>query len=427
MSSRPARASSPINSTAGALTATPSPTAITLAHCWLAVAPPSPNGCCATLFDVDALSANDVWAVGQLLSSPAASIVLHWDGDEWTNLPLPPYDDRLAAVEAISPDDVWAFSWETSALHWDGSQWTLIPGPGGDFGEVVAVAPNDIWIISTGPCSQSSVCSNIWHWDGSGWDESFSRPCEGTCQNTLHIVGPNDIRASSHSTDFQETGWMARWDGTQWTDITDDTIRAAGGIHAMAGTSANDLWVSADLGFLHWNGAAWTTYPGFGIVVRDMEASSPYDVWAVGGNLILHWDGIQWGRSENPPGQSSVLGVAAIDADEAWAVGGSNRPNHYGMGIAHYSTDCIPECGPGWHVVTSPATSILRGVAAISSNDVWAVGIDYYGSLDQMLIEHWDGTAWSVVHQSQHWHAVQRAQCGSRDLEQRRMGGGCLS
>ena len=41
--------------------------------------------------------------------------------------------------------------------------------------------------------------------------------------------------------------------------------------------------------------------------------------------------------------------------------------------------------------------AIIRDMAAISSNDVWAVGEYWNGSIYQTLIEHWDGTAWSVV------------------------------
>src|SRR5262245_58405360 len=55
-----------------------------------------------------------------------------------------------------------------------------------------------------------------------------------------------------------------------------------------------------------------------------------------------------------------------------------------------------------WTVVASPNASPgnnqLNGAATISANDVWAVG-SAENSLgnDQLLAEHWDGTAWTVV------------------------------
>src|SRR5205085_8696320 len=43
------------------------------------------------------------------------------------------------------------------------------------------------------------------------------------------------------------------------------------------------------------------------------------------------------------------------------------------------------------------STSWLGGVAAVSANDVWAVG--YSGCCDRAnsLIEHWDGSTWKIV------------------------------
>ena len=53
-----------------------------------------------------------------------------------------------------------------------------------------------------------------------------------------------------------------------------------------------------------------------------------------------------------------------------------------------------------WKVVSSPNAGIsdqLNAVVAISTTDVWAVG-DYVNSsnVQQTLIEHWDGTQWSI-------------------------------
>jgi len=63
-----------------------------------------------------------------------------------------------------------------------------------------------------------------------------------------------------------------------------------------------------------------------------------------------------------------------------------------------------------WQIVPSPAIDVsqstfgakLNAVGAVSATDVWAVG---YGPplpgeprfVKRTLIEHWDGTAWSIV------------------------------
>src|SRR6266699_2728951 len=62
----------------------------------------------------------------------------------------------------------------------------------------------------------------------------------------------------------------------------------------------------------------------------------------------------------------------------------------------------VAQAQAAWSVVPSPSpgpsVNDLNGVASVSANDVWAVGdfINASGS-KQTLIEHWDGTSWSVV------------------------------
>src|SRR5262249_47331851 len=58
-------------------------------------------------------------------------------------------------------------------------------------------------------------------------------------------------------------------------------------------------------------------------------------------------------------------------------------------------------CGLAWRVVASPNssanTNILFGAAATSPSDVWSVGTYYDQNFTaQSLIEHWDGSAWTV-------------------------------
>jgi hypothetical protein len=57
-----------------------------------------------------------------------------------------------------------------------------------------------------------------------------------------------------------------------------------------------------------------------------------------------------------------------------------------------------------WRIIPSPNSGatdydVLNGVAAISPNDVWAVGnfMSTGGTGQQSLIEHWDGVQWRIV------------------------------
>src|SRR5207248_7564803 len=92
-----------------------------------------------------------------------------------------------------------------------------------------------------------------------------------------------------------------------------------------------------------------------------------------------------------------LQGVAAVSSKNVWAVGfymSSNGGWRQPL-IEHWN-------GTAWSIVPIPnpsSDSRLYGVAAVSSNDIWAVG--YYWDDDHIsihtLVEHWDGTAWSIV------------------------------
>src|SRR5437867_209248 len=60
------------------------------------------------LVGVDAVAANDVWAVG---SFSGGTLTLQWIGSAWSIVPSPNvkgYDSQLSGVAAISSNDVWA-------------------------------------------------------------------------------------------------------------------------------------------------------------------------------------------------------------------------------------------------------------------------------------------------------------------------------
>src|SRR6185437_11881171 len=72
-------------------------------------------------------------------------------------------------------------------------------------------------------------------------------------------------------------------------------------------------------------------------------------------------------------------------------------------GLAPAGAAAAAACLPGTGVQpVSPGTedNRLQGVAVLSACDAWAVGFesgDRGDNPDQSLIEHWDGTSWTVV------------------------------
>jgi hypothetical protein len=140
--------------------------------------------------------------------------------------------------------------------------------------------------------------------------------------------------------------------------------------------------------------------------LHGVAAAAENDAWAVGTvyadntftrsrTLIEHWDGTRWSvvKSPNPSASINILeAVAAVSANDVWAVG---------IGITGFSTTPLIEHwnGIGWSIVANPGTTVggLAGVVVVSANDVWAVGTGRTGDEDSTLTLHWNGAAWSLV------------------------------
>ena len=112
-----------------------------------------------------------------------------------------------------------------------------------------------------------------------------------------------------------------------------------------------------------------------------------------------YWNGSQWSlvKSQAIAGFSSLAGVAAISANDIWAVGGQGSDTRQVL-IEHWN-------GAQWSMVagennSNADNSTLSGVVAVSPTDVWAVGSSPEGGrlLGPTLTEHWNGKQWSLVH-----------------------------
>lgn len=146
---------------------------------------------------------------------------------------------------------------------------------------------------------------------------------------------------------------------------------------------------------------------GYANALRAVAATSPSDVWAVGDSqaslgdttqtIILHRDQTGWTTSPSPTILGSLFAVSALNNHEAWAVG-------LNVGGAGSNGALIEQWdGASWHLAAPGAATTgdnysLSSVAAVSHNDVWAVG-HYLGErgFPQTLIEHWNGSTWSIV------------------------------
>jgi hypothetical protein len=355
-------------------------------------APPSsdPSSTENLLFGVSAVSATDVWAVGDYIDDGTGhrnTLILHWDGGAWTQIPSPnpsPGFNELFAVSADSATDAWAVGdfRDISTdhlipliLHWDGDAWSQVSSPNPQPGKIAhtlygvsADSSADAWAVGYYWSKTALTYKTMtFHWDGAAWSMEKS-PNPGTVADYLQGV------SAVSSTDV-------------WAAGRQDTVIAGRGYTRSL--------------LLHWNGTAWSTVTGLGVkkapdFLYGVSALSSTDAWAAGvkstTTLILHWNGAGWRRVPSPtPSGSDVRnaalrGVSAESATDAWAVAWNSF-------IVHWD-------GSSWSRVSAPnpgTGGYLFGVSTLSTTNAWAAGYYTDGVTTYTLILRWNGTAWTMT------------------------------
>ena len=313
--------------------------------------------------------------------------------------------------------------------------WHIVPSPNPEVISVLegvtALSKQDIWTVGGhNDFNNTHHLTLAENWNGSKWN--VSPTVDKSSENELlavSAVSANDVWAVGTYQKGSTPGksLTEHWNGTNWQVIPSPNVAGKENwLSAVAAHSSNDVWAvgytEVNLGNYqtlteHWNGSKWSIVPSpnvgsVGDALYGVVDVSSKDIWAVGDDsvnfstsqtLILHWDGTQWRVVTSPsiPSQVNQLsGISAISSQDIWTVGSAtdNGSGAVQTLIEHWD-------GTQWTIVPSPnpgggQTPIngLMSVAAVSSTNVWAVGYQQNarGTLRTLTV-HWDGTQWSAV------------------------------
>jgi hypothetical protein len=412
---------------------------------WSIVSSPNPGTKRNKLWGVTCNSTSDCWTVGIYRNTTGSThtLIEHWDGTAWSVVTSPntsvSQQNDLYSVTCASSSDCWAVgNYFTSGIsqtlteHWDGASWSIVISPNtattqnNFLNGVTCNSAIDCWTVgyydsgafdATGnPISQTL----IERWNGAAWLVTPS-PNSSTAE-TNYLLGVDCASASlcwavgyNFGANPDQTAVIERWNGTVWTMVAAPSSNPvqANQLNAVVCPTNSQCWAvgssDAQLALTEkWDGTSWSIVSspsaaggGSDNRLNDVACSSASDCWAVGRDSLgesyfQHWDGASWTRFYAPitiPFTfKSLSGVTCISAADCWAVGDANDANDVDQGlIEHWD-------GSSWTVVTSPIVgsgSALADVACTSTANCWAVG--YQTTPTQTLIEHWNGVAWTVV------------------------------
>jgi hypothetical protein len=320
------------------------------------------------LATIAAVSPTDVWALG---TEPVSDVVVdqpiaeHWDGSSWQRVPIPKpksADEAYLVDTAVaSATDIWAVGYwagsgprgyRTLVEHWDGTAWKIVRSPsplaGSLLNGVTAVSAQDAWAVGRTVTkfrpshpSTTPVQTLVLHWNGAVWKRVKSpSPTASNRKGARRDASLSDVDAAS-----ARNIWAV---GTYFR-------RARNGHHAYQTLA------------LHWNGKTW----------RKLPSANP------GGNRHMN----------------ALEAVAADSAGEVWATG-SYHTSGGGRLLGERRR------GGSWKAVRMPPLRTphapepgLASLSALEAGDVWASGwyLDDDGLVEQPLVAHWDGGAWKLV------------------------------
>jgi hypothetical protein len=337
------------------------------------------------------------------------------------------------AVSAISASDVWAVGFDASnnlnesrtlIEHFNGTRWSAVPSPnpgsparcqnsntGNVLNSVAAVSSTNVWAVGFAFTCSSLLKPMILHWNGTAWG-NFPSPPLGTndnaALNSITAISASDIYAVGFqpATNGAVLPLIEHFDGTAWSvvqnlPIVSPTQNVLSGITA---TSSSDVWVVGTSGMqstlsnqtlvMHFDGSAWSIIPSPNAlppnflqqnILQAVTAVSPTDVTAVGefgtpgffvaSTLVEHWDGVQWSivSSPSPSTFTELLGVAAISSSDVYAAGffASSTSGQKQVLIEHFD-------GTSWSVTSTPTSGVaqqLNGIFALpTQRKVFAAG-----------------------------------------------------
>lgn len=144
---------------------------------------------------VTAVSPHDIWitSASSEVGDPALSggtpdegTLLHWNGTQWQSVPQP-QQTTLTSFSAITANDIWAigevFIGNTSSnviAHWDGTAWKTVHSPdaspaqapdaGVSLSGITAISASDVWVAGSAfDTSAQTAYQVVEHWNGQQW------------------------------------------------------------------------------------------------------------------------------------------------------------------------------------------------------------------------------------------------------------------
>ncbi len=244
-------------------------------------------------------------------------------------------DGSLSDVLAMSAADVWAVGqqqiWDVwknrgTIRHWNGERWSEVPirdsTGAGNLRSVSASAPGEVWAAGDGHDGLPYLA----HGDVGGFDRVRPEGLRsGDWLGGVHAGGERVVAVGSRD----DNGLIVSRHEGEWTF---QVTKEEGALYAVAGAFAVGDTGTAPL-IMHYAGGTWKSMPVPSVpggYLRDIQVDSGKRALAVGGvyrgpgkvePLALTWNGKRWRRLALPVRSVRLYGVTGDGKGRYWISG----------------------------------------------------------------------------------------------------------
>jgi hypothetical protein len=288
---------------------------------WSIVAAPD-KGSTTELYDVTVIGPLNAWAVGYY-TPPAGghnrTLIEHWNGHTWAVVaspnPIAASDNFLKGIDAVSAQNIWAVGSngrpgnKTIIEHYNGSKWVTVHGAslplGGDLQDVSAISTMNV--VAVGSAATSGGTGGlVERFDGGHWNRE-PVPVGATAGADLMGVsaptasaqwaaGSRTGSASLQTLTLRNTG--SGWDVVDSPNVGTNKINFFNDISAVSATNA------------------WA--------VGEFDSNSFHRR-----TLIAHFSNGSWKVVSSPNSgtdDNRLFGAATPSGANVWSVGTANHP-----------------------------------------------------------------------------------------------------
>ncbi len=259
-------------------------------------------------------------------------------------------------------------------------------------------------IYAAGSFENAAGYKYVARWDGASWTELGAGAGALNANNTIVSIcvdAVGNVYAAGSFTNSDTEAYVARWDGTTWSElgtgatalhanryINTICLDPSGNLYAAGGFSDSSVFHLGDVYVAKWDGTSWTElgdgisyYAGI-MEIYSLVADASGAIYAGGRldyNTIYKWDGISWeplGGSMDPLTLNGTVYTMCIDPDGNLYAGGDFTDS-----ALFVTSNCYVGMwnGTDWSQLGDGAGrlfphSYIYNVCAAVTGEVWAMG-----------------------------------------------------